>query len=380
MSEKAPNVGRRVIRLLDGISVLLDGSTRKQMGSAARETIFQQWKLSVEHILPQKSDHDALGDDHVVDLSGTFPVPIVLIPPLMVRPYVYDLRPTHSFVRYLRDRGFKVYVVDFGVPDEHDESLTLEHYVYTFLPAAIDAVLRHSGSDQVSLVGYCMGGIFSLLYTAGFHRSVSGQDHDAPVRNIVTIGAPINFDKAGVMSLAAKFGSGFVDRMMDQLGNVPSFGAELGFKVMSGPKAITKWVSLAQHLYDEEYVRGFDAVNTWVNDLLPYPRDAFKQMVKDVVGSNKLLKKELTLGGRKIDLAVIDAPLLALAGRADNIATLGSTRAVLATVGSKDKTFVEVSGGHVGVVAGSTAPQEVWERTADWLAPRSLNSADVLEQ
>ncbi len=372
MSDVEPSVGRKVFRLLDGLSVLLDGSTRKQMGSAARETIFQQWKLSVEYILPHSTDRDALSDDQVVDLSSTFHTPVLLIPPLMVRPYVYDLRPKHSFVRHLRDRGFKTYVLDFGVPDEHDESLTLEHYVYTFLPAAIDAVLRHSKSEQISLVGYCMGGIFSLLYTAGFHRSVTRQDHDAPVRNIVTIGAPINFEKAGVMSLAAKFGSGFIDRVMDQLGNVPSFGAELGFKVMSGPRSVTKWVSLAKNLYDEEYVRGFDAVNTWVNDLLPYPRDAFKQMVKDVVGSNKLLKKELSLGGRKIDLGVIDAPLLALAGRGDNIATLGSTRAVLATVGSTDKTFIEVSGGHVGVVAGSTAPDEVWQRTADWLAPRSL--------
>ena len=54
-------------------------------------------------------------------------------------------------------------------------TLTLEHYVYTYLPAAIEAVRRHSGSPTVSLVGYCMGGIFSLLYAAGYHRSVTAE-------------------------------------------------------------------------------------------------------------------------------------------------------------------------------------------------------------
>src|SRR5207302_986139 len=101
-----------------------------------------------------------------------------------------------------------------------------------------------------------------------------------------------------------------------------------------------------------------------------------KQMAKDVVGQNKLLKRELVLGGRPIDLSRIETPLLALAGRSDNIATLGSTRDVLSTVSSTDKTFVEVPGGHVGVVAGSSARTEVWERTAEWLAPRSLAARD----
>lgn len=365
--EAETTAARRVVRWLDHLSVLVDGSTRRQMGNAEKETIFKEWKLEVSHVLPKRAHDEALGDEHDVDFEAQFPTPVLLIPPLMVRPYVYDLRPNHSFVRHLRDRGFRTYVLDFGVPDANDQALRLEHYVYTFLPAAIDAVRRHSGSDQVSLVGYCMGGIFGLLYSAALHAQQA-----AHTANLVTIGAPINFEKMGVISMAARFGHGFVDQVMDRLGNVPSIGAELGFKVMSGPKALTKWVSLANHFYDEEYVRGFDAVNTWVNDLLPYPREAFKQMVKDVVGQNKLLRRELELGGRRIDLGVIRAPLLALAGRSDNIATLGSTRAVLASVGSEDKTFIEVPGGHVGVVAGSSAPSAVWQRVSDWLAPRSL--------
>lgn len=370
MTREAPE--RRWARLLNGISVLAEGSARGQMGNAPKTRIFKEWKLEVHRILPRRPEEHALGDDFEVDPNTEFPTPILLVPPLMVRPYVYDLRPDHSMVRYLRDRGFRVYVLDFGVPDQHDRTLRLEHYVFTFLPAAVDAVLRDSGAENLSLVGYCMGGIFSLLYAAAFHPSQQSGASAGRTRNLVTIGAPINFDKMGVLSFAARFGQGVVDSVLDRIGNVPSIGAELGFKLMGGPRTFTKYVDLARNLYDDEYVRGFDAINGWVNDLLPYPRDAFKQLVREVVGQNKLLKRELQLAGRPIDLTRIDVPLLAMAGRSDNIATLESTRAVLESVGSDDKVFVEVPGGHVGVVGGRDAREQVWGRTAEWLAPRSV--------
>lgn len=361
---------RTALRFLNGLSLLLDGTGRHQMGTAARQSILKQWKLDVSHVLPRASRPLGLDDDSLA--GDEFATPILLVPPLMVRPYVYDLRPDHSMVRALRDRGFKVYVLDFGVPDRDDEGLTLDHYVFTFLPAAVDAVLRHSGASQLSMVGYCMGGIFGLLYTAAFHPSVNRSSRAGQVRNLVTIGAPVNFEKLGILTLAARLGHRHVDTVLDRIGNVPSAGAELGFKIMGGHRTLTKWADLFIHLYDEEYVRGFDAINTWVNDLLPYPRDAFRQMVRDVVSGNKLLKRELVLGGQNVDIARVDVPLLAFSGRSDNIATPAATRDILDLVGSSDKTLIEVPGGHVGVVGGSTAPEHVWKPTADWLAPRSL--------
>jgi polyhydroxyalkanoate synthase len=288
---------------------------------------------------------------------------VLLIPPLMVRPYVYDLRPDHSMARTLRDRGFDVFVLDFGVPDRGDEGIRLDDYVLDFVPRAVDATLKASGQPGVTLAGYCMGGIFAMLHAAA-HR-------DERVRNVVTIGAPVNFEKMGVVTVAARLGSRHVDRLLDRVGNVPAFAAIQGFKIMSGTKAITKYADLFLKLYDDQYVRGFDAVNTWVNDLIPYPKEAFKQMVKDVVSGNKLLRRELKFGDKNADLATMTQPLLAFAGSSDNIATPASTKGILDLVGSKDKRLYEVPGGHVGVVAGSAAPAKVWRPMAEWLASRS---------
>lgn len=354
---------RNVMRFVNGLVMFMDGS-RPQMGNAPKDVVMTRGKLQVARLRPRSDEEYEIGTDTFEVRRGRFPVPVLLIPPLMVRPYVYDLRPDHSMARTLRDRGYDVFIVDFGVPDREDEGTRLDDYVLDFVPRAVDAALAASGQSQITLAGYCMGGIFALLHAAA-HR-------DERVKNIVTVGAPVNFAKMGVVTVAARLGSRHVDGLLDRIGNVPAFAAIQGFKLMSGPKAITKYADLFLKLYDEQYVRGFDAVNTWVNDLLPYPKEAFKQLVKDVVSENKLLRRTARFGDKLADLETIRQPLLAFAGSSDNIATPASTRDILDIVGSTDKRLYEVPGGHVGVVAGSAAPAKVWRPMAEWLATRSV--------
>jgi len=288
---------------------------------------------------------------------------VVIIPPLMVRPYVYDLRPEHSFVRTLRNSKLDIFVIDFGVPDRSDRGTRLDDYVLDYIPTCIDEAMKASGARHVSLLGYSFGGIFTLLH-CGTHR-------DERVRNIVTIGSPVDFEKMAAAHWAARLGAFTVRPTTAIVGNVPGWWSSLGFKLMGGTRTFTRWIDFLSRLYDPEALRAFDAVNTWINDLIPYPRAAFRQLVKDVVAGNKLIRDELVFGGKRCELSAIHQSLLAFAGRSDNIAHPSATAALIDRVGSTDKTLVEVTGGHVAIVAGTKAPQEVWARTVEWLLPRS---------
>lgn len=361
---------RAVLSVVNGLVYATDGAARPVMGSIPKDLVFESGKLQLWRVRPISDDEFEIGHSvHRVQFRR-HAVPLLVVPPLMVRPYVYDLRPEHSMLRTLRNAGFDVFFVDFGVPDRADEGVRLDDYVLDYMPTCVEQTARISGVPKVSLVGYCMGGIFGLLHV-GTHR-------DQRVQNLVTIGAPVNFDKMGVITVAARLGFPMVDAFMDRLGNVPGVASSFGFKLMSGTRALTKWADLVVNLYDEEYVRGFDAINTWVNDLIPYPKEAFKQMVKEVVYGNKLLTNELVFHDeregvdRLCDLKAIACPLLAFAGKNDNVATPASTRGILDLVGSRDKSLVEVPGGHVGVIGGSAAPRAVWQAAADWLASRSV--------
>jgi polyhydroxyalkanoate synthase len=282
----------------------------------------------------------------------------------MVRPYVYDLRPDHSMIRSLRNAGFDVYLVDFGVPDTTDEGLRLDDYVLDFVPRCIDAALAHAKASELALVGYCMGGLFSLIHTAAFR--------DERIRAIVTIAAPVDFERMGMLTVAARLGAPFVDFVMDRLGNIPGNFSSAGFKLMGGPKMLTRYVDLALNLWDEEYVKNHDAVDTWLTEMIPYPKEAFKQLFHDMVTGNRLVQNELRFGDRHVDLRAIQCPVLAFAGKSDNVAPPRSTQRILDVLGSKDKTYRLAPGGHIGVVAGSKAPHAVWEPAVEWLVDRIL--------
>jgi polyhydroxyalkanoate synthase len=353
---------RVVLSAVHGFVYATDGVSRAQRGTARKERVFARGKLELWHVLPTEAFEFELGPHSLREEPALERTPIVLVPPLMVRPYVFDLRPDHSMVRTLRNAGYDVYIVDFGVPDESDQEVRLDDYVLDYMPACVDAAVKHSGRPGVTLAGYCMGGIFSLLHVAT-HR-------DQRVKNLVTIGAPIDFSEMGALSVAAKVGALFTDRVMDRLGNVPSDMINVGFKLIGGPKMLTRYVDLVTNLWDYEYLRAFDSINQWTSDFIPYPREAFKQMVKDFAAGDKLRRGALSFGGKRVDLGAIGAPLLAFAGRGDEVATLGSTRAILDHVGSKERELLEVPGGHIGVLAGSKAPESVWQPMVEWLRGR----------
>ncbi len=288
--------------------------------------------------------------------------PVLLVPPLMVRPYIYDLRRGASFAQTLVEAGLDVYLVDFGVPDEDDRSVKLDDYVVDYLPACIDAARKTSGSDDVFLFGWCKGGIFSALYAAAFAP--------APVRGIVSIAAPIDMKKLGLLWWTARVAQGQVPQITERMGNVPGFLSSTAFKLMNPLRTVTQYADLWANLWNAEYLEGHEAMRKFLDDFIPYPQAAFEQLVQELVAANALVEGKLTMGGRPIDLARVTCPLLCVAGEDDQVTTKSSAKALVDKVGSKDKEFHVVPGGHIGVVVGSGSREKLWPKIANWYLER----------
>ena len=292
-------------------------------------------------------------------------VPVLLIPPLMVKPYIFDLTEERSFVRHLLAAGFDTYLVDFGEPDEDDSRVSLDDYVLDWMPAAVDAVCAAADTERIFLTGYCMGGLFALMHTAA--------NDDTRVAGIITIGSPIDSHKMGVLSVLSRGLHREVDFPASHIGNVPGELSSQMFKLMSPMKQVTRYADLFMNLYDEEYVKGFDALSAWTGNFIDYPQDAFRQLFRDFMRDNKLKDGRFVVGARRpegpivADLAKITVPVLAFAGATDNVVREAAVREICAAVGTADVTVRVAPGGHMGVFAGRHAPASVWQPTADWM-------------
>jgi polyhydroxyalkanoate synthase len=344
---------RALLRFLNGVEWLIR-DPKAVVGRTPYDVILRRAKLEVRHY-------------HLGSVPPRYPIPVLLVPPLMVKPFVFDLYPGRSLAAFLLQRGFAVYLVDFGEPDDADAYVTLNDYVLDWIPAACAAVKADARAAELSMLGYCMGGLFALLHTAA--------NDDTSVRNIVTIGAPVDTSKMGVFAWMAKMAGGQLEALARRMGNVPGGWSSLGFRLLTPMKNVTRYSDLFMNMWNREYVNGFDAMNQWTSQFIDYPQGAFIQFTRDFIQHNRLVKGQMRFGDKVADLRRVQASLLAFAGRTDQIAPIAAAHAILDAVGSRDKMFRIAPGGHMGLFAGSTAPSQVWTPAAEWLAPRSTARA-----
>ena len=326
------------------------------------DVVFQEDKLILRSYPVPEPEDLGLGAETQQAGHGGGGMPILFIPPLMIQPLVYDLREGHSFISLLRSAGFHPYIVDFGNPEREEHYVSLDSYILDWMPKVVEAMRKDSGRDDYAYVGYCMGGLFALM-TAATHW-------DDPLGNpeaIVTIGSPIDSAKMGLLSLLARRAHGQLDAIASRIGNVPGRLSSNVFKWMMPLRTITGKADLFLNMWDDEWVRGHESIDAWIDGFLDYPQDAFRQFLKDFMKDNRLFEGTMTFGDRTIDLRDVRCPVLAFAGRNDKIVPVAAARATLGALGSEDVRFREVPGGHMGIVAGRRSPRTVWEPTRDFL-------------
>jgi polyhydroxyalkanoate synthase len=76
----------------------------------------------------------------------------------------------------------------------------------------------------------------------------------------------------------------------------------------------------------------------------------------------------LEMDGRPVRLADIRCPVLNIAASRDQIAPRPTTSIVTKRVGSPDASEILIEGGHVGIVVGRSASQNLWPKVGTWLA------------
>lgn len=291
-------------------------------------------------------------------------VPIVFVMSLVSKSYILDLVPGQSFVEYLLQHGYDVYMVDWGVPRAEDHTLGLDDYVLDMLPRCMEEIRKVTGEEDVSFLGYCMGGLFSLMYAAAFP--------DGGVKNLVTVATPVDYSGMGLMRYWADPRWFDVDRIVDAYGNIPAEMVRASIEFLRPLERPMGFIRLFENFRDETYVYNWRTRYNWAMDQIPFPGEAYRQMTKELMWGNKLMKGEMRLRGRRVDLQEIRCSTLNAMAEFDHIAPYESTRPLIAALGGSDNTDLTVRGGHVSLIAGRNALLRLWPTVNEWLSVRSL--------
>jgi polyhydroxyalkanoate synthase len=289
--------------------------------------------------------------------------PLVFVHSLVSRSYVFDLVPGNSFVETMRDRGFDVFLIDWGVPDELDAGNRLETYTDGYLPEIVDTVVTMTGQPDVNVFGYCFGGVLSLLSVAG--------NPDMPVRSLAVQAVPIDFRHMGPTASMLQEGRVEAADLIDATGNVPADVMLNSFRVLKPTGDVTGYVNLWQNLWNDDFVAAHQTMTHWARDHIPFPGAAFEQTAQLFARENRLAAGQIPLNGRVVDLADITVPSLNILGEKDHIVPPEATGDLTTLVGSEDVEELRLPAGHVGLIVGRTAQRSYIPQMADWLERHS---------
>ncbi len=285
--------------------------------------------------------------------------PLLVVYSLVNRPDILDLQAGRSLVEGLLREGVDVYLLDWARPGPGDRGLSLEDYVEDHLGRCIRRLVEHAGCPgPIDVLGVCQGGTLALCHAAL---------HPARVRRLVSVVTPVDFHTPDNL-LTNLLSHVDVDLLVDTLGNVP--GSLLNFAFLSlSPFRLTgqKYLNLLEIADDAENLAHFLLMERWLMDSPDQAGEAFRAFAKDVVQGNKLIRGELRIGTRRVDLARIRAPVLNVYATRDHLVPPAAARALAGALGETPYSELAFEGGHIGIFASRRAQAEIPPAIARWL-------------
>ncbi len=320
------------------------------VGSTPHDTIHTDGSMKLYHYHAQTDE--------------IYRIPLLIVTSLVSKPYILDLTPGQSMVEFLVRQGYDVFLIDWGVPRSQDSNLCLEDYALTRIPECVDRVLEETGETELNLLGYCIGGALSFMYL--------GTHQDAPVRNMACLTTPVDFKQMGLFSQWTDERYFDVDRIVDTLGNVPGEILLSAFDMLRPTGRLMSPIQMLDRMRDDRFVKSFMMVDRWAADQIPFPGEAFRQMVKQLYWKNALIEGTLELGDKRVDLSTINIPMMHVMARHDHIVPYAAASPALHQVSSEATEEVVLRGGHASLVAGGNAMYRLWPKLDQWLSHRSI--------
>ena len=341
-------------RYAEGVKVVVD-SLKVPVGLTPKDLV---WTLNKAKLYRYKPTQPP---------EARHPIPLLLVYALINKPFIFDLAPGRSFIEYMVDQGFDMYLLDWGIPGPEDQSITFDDYVTEYLSRAVRKVVRVSGADEISMLGYCLGATLATVYVAHYPA--------APIRNLILLTAPLDFSRSpeGSMAMWLEEERLDVDRMIGAFGNVPGELIRFWAKLLKpAENFVGAYVGVWKSLDDEQAVRSWQAINRWVEDVIPFAGSAFRQFVMDYVRDNRLIQGQHKVQGQRVDLSNIRAALLNIVAQYDHLVAPAQATSIMDLISSVDKELRVIPSTHVGIMASGRARYKLWPEVVEWLTPRSM--------
>jgi polyhydroxyalkanoate synthase len=286
--------------------------------------------------------------------------PLLIFPPWINKFYILDLRPENSFIKWLTEQGYTVFVASWVNPDQRLAKKSFEGYMRDGIFACLDAVEQATGVRDPNVVGYCIGG--TLLAATLAYMAETGDDR---IHSATFWAAQADFSEAGDLQV-------FIDdvqlealqQQMEAAGGVLEGGKmATTFNMLRANDLIWSFV-VNNYLLGKEPMP-FDLLY-WNSDTTRMPENTHLFYLREFYQNNALAKGKMKIGGKRLDLKKVTIPIYLQSAREDHIAPCRSVYKA-AHLYSGPVRFILAGSGHIAGVVNPPAANKYQYWTNDEL-------------
>ena len=339
----AREADRRYLSLLRGIEAYRSHPYRRALSDPPAV-----WQEGTSRLLDYGADHEAAGDPG--------PAPVLLVPSLINRAYILDLNEQASLLRWLADRGFRPFLMDWGRPGTEERSFSLSDYVAGRLERGLDHLLAQTGR-RPHVIGYCMGGLLALALAARRSEDLG---------SLALLATPWDFhaEQAAQARLVGDSLAGLAP-ILALRGELPVDVMQGLFASLDPLQVIRKFIAFSALAADAPGALRFVAVEDWLNDGVPLAAPVARECLGDWYGNNATARGSWRVAGQAILPERVALPSLCVLPGQDRIVPPASAAALAERL--PNATVCRPPVGHVGMIVSAMAKKRVWRPLADWL-------------
>jgi polyhydroxyalkanoate synthase len=295
------------------------------------------------------------------ETPATYKTPVLIVYALVNTYKMLDIQPDRSYIQNLLAAGLEVYLIDWGNPTKVDQYLSIDDYVNGYINNCVDFIRKKNRVEKINILSICQGGTLSVIYSALY---------PSKIKNLVTHVTPIDFSTNDGLLFKWSRDMDF-DKIVEGFdGLIPGQFLNQGFDMLKPMMKIQKQQSLTSALDDKDKLMNFLRMEKWISESPDQAGQCFKEFMKDLYQENKLVKGELEVGGKKVNLKNLTSNLLNIYATEDHLVPPAATIPLNDYVGSKDKELYSFKGGHIGVFVGGKSQKELAPAVTAWLKKR----------
>jgi polyhydroxyalkanoate synthase subunit PhaC len=291
----------------------------------------------------------------------TYKTPVLVVYALVNTYKMLDLQPDRSYIKNLLNNGLDVYLIDWGHPSKSDRYLSIDDYVNGYINNCVDFIRKKHRIDKINILSICQGGTLSVIYSSLYPNKV---------KNLVTHVTPIDFSTNDGLLFRWSKDMDFDKLVEGYNGLIPGDFLNQGFDMLKPMMKVQKQQTLVNNLDDKEKLLNFLRMERWISESPAQAGECFRQFMKELYQENKLIKGELEVGGKRVNLKNLTCPVLNIYATEDHLVPPAATKPLNDAIGSSDKELYSFKGGHIGVFVGGKSQKELAPAVLDWLKKR----------